>query len=194
MLALVGAPSTRMSASEYLTWERSQSQRHEYVDGEVFAMAGGSPRHNALAAAIIGDLRAQLRGGPCRPLTSDQRIVARSGQHYVYPDVSVVCGPVELAEGTRDVLANPWAVVEVLSPSTGSYDRGDKWASYRGIGSLTHYLLVSQAVSRIEWFSRQPDGAWRYEVVEAGGWISLGERARLEIDALYDGVFELPGE
>lgn len=181
-----------MSASEYLAWERTQSERHEYFHGEVFAMAGGSPRHNALCAAIIGDLRAELRGGPCRVLTSDQRIIARGGEHYVYPDVSVVCGPVELAEGTHDVLANPWAVFEVLSRSTEPYDRGDKWASDRQIPSLSHYLLVSQASPRIEWFQRQSDGAWRYEVVEPGGRIALSPEISLTIDTLYDGILDLP--
>lgn len=183
-----------MSASEYLAWERTQSERHEYVHGEVFAMAGGSPRHNALAAAVIGDLRSELRGGPCRVLSSDQRIVARDGEHYVYPDVSVVCGPVELAKDTHDVLTNPWAVFEVLSRSTEPYDRGDKWASYRQIPSLSHYLLVSQASPRIEWFRRQSDGAWRYEVVELGGRISLSGEISLTIDSIYDGIFDLPTE
>lgn len=189
----MGLPSTGMTASEYLAWERLQPERHEYYRGEVFLMAGGSPRHNAISAAIIRDLGVAARGSACRVLTSDQRIVARPGEHYVYADASLVCGPFELAEGTTDVLANPRAIFEVLSRSTEAYDRGDKWAAYRRLPSLSEYLLVSQAVPRIEHFQRQAKG-WRYEVLEAGGRITLGEGFELEIDAIYDGVLDFPGD
>jgi Uma2 family endonuclease len=189
----MGLPSTAMTASEYLAWERVQADRHEYYLGEVFLMAGGSPRHNALSAAILRDLGVAARGSACRALTSDQRIVARAGERYVYADATLVCGPLELDEGTTDVLANPRAVFEVLSRSTEAYDRGDKWAAYRRISSLSDYLLVSQSIPRIEWFQRQAKG-WRYEVVEAGGRITLSEGFELELDALYDGVLELPGD
>jgi Uma2 family endonuclease len=189
----MGLPSAAMTASEYLAWERTQPERHEYFRGEVFRMAGGSPRHNALAAAIIRDLGVTTRGTPCRVLTSDQRIVTWPGERYVYADASLVCGSVELAEGTTDVLANPRAIFEVLSRSTEAYDRGDKWAAYRQISSLTDYFLVSQSLPRIECYKRQGKG-WHYEVIEAGGRFVLGEGFELDIDALYDGVFELPGE
>ena len=182
-----------MSASEYLAWERTQPERHEYFRGEVFLMAGGSPRHNALAAAIIRDLGAATRGSSCRVLTSDQRIVARPSQHYVYADASLVCGAFELAEGTNDVLANPRALFEVLSRSTEAYDRGDKWAAYRQIPSLMDYFLVSQSLPRVECYRRQDTG-WHYEVIETGGRIALGKDIELELDALYDGIFEIPGE
>lgn len=182
-----------MTASEYLAWERMQPERHEYFRGEVFLMAGGSPRHNVLSAAIIRDLGNATRGTPCRVLTSDQRIVTRSGEHYVYADASLVCGAFELAEGTNDVLANPRAIFEVLSRSTEGYDRGDKWAAYRRIPSLTEYFLVSQSLPRIECYKREGTG-WRYDVIETGGRITLGESLELDVDALYDGVFEFPGE
>lgn len=182
-----------MTASEYLAWERIQPERHEYFRGEVFLMAGGSPRHNALAAAIIRDLGNATRGTPCRVLTSDQRIVTRPGEHYVYADASLVCGAFELAEGTKDVLANPRAIFEVLSRSTEAYDRGDKWAAYRRIPSLTEYFLASQSLPRIECYKREGSG-WHYDVIETGGRIALGESFMLEIDALYEGVLDLPGE
>jgi Uma2 family endonuclease len=126
-------------------------------------------------------------------LTSDQRIVARPNEHYVYADASLVCGPFELANGTTDVLANPRAIFEVLSRSTEAYDRGDKWAAYGRIPSLSEYLLVSQTLPRIEHFQRQAKD-WRYEVLEIGGRITLSEGFELELDALYEGVFELPGD
>src|SRR5580700_6695802 len=115
-----------MTADEYLAWEREQPERHEYLDGEVFSMAGGSPRHAALIAAATAELVVAHRGGPCRVLATDQRMVAEDGEHYVYADVSVVCGKMQLAAGTKDVLANPSVVVEVLSKSTEAYDRGRK--------------------------------------------------------------------
>ncbi len=147
----------------------------------------------ALSAAIIRDLGVAVRGSGCTMLTSDQRIVAWPGEHFVYADASVVCGPLELAEGTTDVLANPCVVFEVLSRSTEAYDRGDKWAAYRWISSLREYVLASQARPRIELFRREREG-WRYEVVDAGGRITRGGGVELELDGLYDGVFDLPGE
>lgn len=189
----MGLPPTGMTASDFLAWERSQPDRHEYHRGEVFLMAGGTPRHNALCAAIIRDLGVAARGSGCRVLTSDQRIVTWLGEHYVYADASLVCGSFELAEDTTDVLANPHAIFEVLSRSTEAYDRGDKWAAYRRLASLTNYFLVSQALPRIECFERQETG-WHYEVVEAGGRLTLHKGFVLEIDALYEGIFELPGD
>ena len=182
-----------MTASEYLAWEREQPERHEYWRGEVFAMAGGSPRHNALTAALARDVGAAMRGSKCRVLSSDQRIVVWPGERYVYADASLVCGGFELAEGTSDVLANPRTLFEVLSRSTEAYDRGDKWAAYAKIGSLREYVLVSQ--------QQPPDR----EVLARGGCVALrGDRGRwaaearrwveIDIDMLYEGVLSLPSE
>ncbi|MCA9686120.1 MAG: Uma2 family endonuclease, partial [Myxococcales bacterium] len=184
-------PSARMSSSEYLEWEREQLDRHEFHDGEVFAMSGGSLRHSALALAIGSELRIAARGSECTVHSSDQRVVLRSGHHYVYPDVSVVCGRHEIAEGSSDLLANPCIIVEVLSRSTEAYDRGDKWAAYRQLESLSEYVLVSQTQARIEVYRREGDG-WRYEVVEAGCSLTLAGRFTLAVDAIYEGVLELP--
>jgi Uma2 family endonuclease len=191
--AVQALPSTTMSASEYLAWEREQVERHEFLRGEVFAMSGGSFRHSALAAAIARDLGVAARGSDCRVHSSDRRVVVTPGEHYVYPDVTLVCGPHEVAEGTSDVLANPRMIVEVLSRSTEAYDRGDKWVAYQRIPSLCEYVLVSQAVPRIEIFRREGEG-WHYEVVEAGERLVLAGRFELEVDSLYEGIFELPGD
>jgi Uma2 family endonuclease len=182
-----------MSAAEYLAWEREQSERHHYLRGEIFAMAGGSARHNALGAAVIGDLRNALRSGPCRVLTSDQRVAVREGEHYVYPDVTVFCDRPQLASGTKDTLVNPTVVVEVLSKGTEAYDRGAKWDDYRQLSSLTDYLLVSQTAPRIEHFQRG-DGEWHYRVAVAGGRVTLANGAVLEVDSVFRGVFDLEGE
>jgi Uma2 family endonuclease len=183
-----------MAVPEYLAWEREQKERHEYLQGEVFCMAGGSPRHAALAAAVTIELGNALRGGPCRVLSTDQRIVARDGEHYVYADVSVVCGRMQLAGGTNDVLANPSIVVEVLSKSTEAYDRGKKWDGYQNIASVTDYLLVSQSLLHIEHYQREASGEWRYRVAGRGDRVTLKGGAAVEVDTVYQGVFELEGD
>jgi Uma2 family endonuclease len=188
------AMRSHMRAEEYLAWEREQPTRHAFDSGDVFAMAGGSPRHNAICAAILRDLGAAVRGGDCRALTSDQRVGLRFRSKYVYPDVTVVCGRLALEEGTRDVVTNPRALFEVLSSSTEIHDRGDKWDGYRRLSSVHDYFLVAQRAVLVEHYQRQPDGSWRYTVVGAGESVTLESGARLDIDALYEGVFDLPGD
>ncbi|AUX43380.1 hypothetical protein SOCE26_048280 [Sorangium cellulosum] len=184
----------RMSAAEYLAWEREQPAKHEYHLGDVFAMAGGSPRHNFLSNAAGAELRAGVRGTGCHVLSSDQRISARQGERYVYADVVVVCGGVQTEPGASDVLSNPTAVVEVLSRSTEAFDRGAKWEVYQRLSSLTDYLLVSQWQVRIEHYQREGDGSWRYRVLERGDTIALANGAHVSVDAIYDGAFGLEAD
>jgi Uma2 family endonuclease len=188
----ISAKGSRMTVEQYLVWERTQAEKHDFVDGEVFAMAGGSPRHNALAAAVLAELRIATRGTVCRPLTSDQRVALPRGERFVYPDASLACDPLEVRH--NDVLANPTAIVEVLSTSTEAYDRGDKWEGYRRIASLEDYLLVSQHAIRIEQFQRHEDGSWRYTVAEQGDRVTLHNGAAIDVSAIYDGAFELPAD
>jgi len=185
------APRPRMQAAEYLDWERRQTDKHEFQRGDVFAMAGGSPRHNFLSLAVGAELRSALRGTECRVFSADQRIAASPGVHYVYSDTVVVCGGVRSEPGTSDVLANPGVVVEVLSPSTESYDRGQKWAAYQRLPSLSDYLLISQSGVRVEHFRRQEGGTWSYRVLEAGATLTLSSGATLAVDDIYRGAFEL---
>lgn len=186
--------SQLLSAAEFLEWERTQTAKHEYHHGEVFAMAGGSPRHNFLSTAVGAELRAALRGKGCHVLSSDQRISARAGERYVYADSVVACGGVQMEPGTSDVLATPRIIVEVLSRSTEAYDRGDRWESYQRLPSLSDYLLVSQTARQIEHFQREADGSWRYRLVEAGGTLTLGNGATVAVDAVYEGAFELAAD
>ncbi|MFO0606483.1 MAG: Uma2 family endonuclease [Polyangiales bacterium] len=188
------APNQPLSAEDYLQWERAQPERHEYHRGEVFAMAGGSARHNYLCNAAGAELRAALRGRGCHVLSADQRISAAAGERYVYADAVVACGGVRMEPGTTDVLANPAIVVEVLSKGTASYDRGDKWDAYQRLPSLTDYLLVSQQAAAIEHYHREGDGSWRYRRLDAGATFTLHGGAPIAVDALYEGAFELPGD
>jgi Uma2 family endonuclease len=192
----MGQPPIRsnMRAEEYLAWEREQPTRHEFDHGETFAMAGGSPRHNAICAALIRELGTMFRGGDCRVLTSDQRVSLRFREKYVYPDTTVVCGRLELEEGTRDVITNPRALFEVLSANTEAHDRGDKWDGYRRLSSVHDYFLVAQRDVSVEHYQRQPDGSWRYTVAGPGDSVTLAGGARLEIDSIHEGVFDLPGD
>ena len=183
-----------LSPQDFLAWEREQATRHEYFRGEVFAMAGGSLRHNALCANVTAALHAGLRGGGCTVFSSDQRVGMMRGERYVYPDVSVVCGAIALEEGSSDSLANPSILVEVLSASTEQYDRGLKWEGYQRIPSLGDYLLVSQSEARIEHFRRGVGGVWAYRAVGPGERLELANGMELPVDLVFAGVLELPGD
>ncbi|MBI4953592.1 MAG: Uma2 family endonuclease [Myxococcales bacterium] len=184
------AAARAMTAAEYLAWERAEVGKHEYHRGAVFAMAGGSPRHNYLSNAIGAELRAALRGAGCHAFSSDQRISAEAGERYVYADAVAVCGAVRTEPGHGDVLANPTIVVEVLSQSTEAYDRGEKWQAYQRLASLTDYILVAQGAARIEHY-RRDGNAWRYRELGPGDRLELSNGAVLAVDAVYEGAFEL---
>jgi Uma2 family endonuclease len=185
------AARSKLTPAEYLAWEREQADKHEYQGGDVFAMASGSPRHNWIAGNVQSALKREL-DDRCFTFTSDQRVMFDAGKRYVYPDVSVVCGPISLQDG--DVLANPSVLVEVLSSTTESYDRGQKWEGYQRLASLTDYLLVAQHEPRVEHYQRAPDRGWFYRAYDAGERVVLASGAQLDVDALYARAFELPGD
>lgn len=188
------APVSRMSPAEYLAWERAQPDKHQLLHGEVYAMAGGSPRHDRLCVRILARLDAALRGRPCGPFSSDQKIFIPASSNFVYPDGTVVCGPVKIHDGTSDVIDNPSVIVEVLSKSTEQHDRGDKWEDYRSIQSLQDYVLVSQRLARLEHFAREADGSWRYRVAGTGSRLELTIGTILVVDEIFEGAFDLPGD
>jgi Uma2 family endonuclease len=151
------AAPQRLTAAEYLEIERAAEQKSEFFNGKMFAMAGASPEHFLIATNIAHELGNLLRGRPCRVFASDLRVKVSETGLYTYPDVVVVCGEMSLEEPERDTLLNPTLIVEVLSPSTEAYDRGDKFALFRRRASLRQYLLVAQDRPRIERFARQGD-------------------------------------
>jgi Uma2 family endonuclease len=151
---------TKLTASEYLAIERQAEFKSEFYNGEMFAMAGASPRHNFIRDNLSGEQYAQLKGSPCRAVASDQRVhVSRTGL-YTYPDLLIVCGSPELDPADDHSIINPVAIVEVLSSSTEKYDRGAKFRNYQQIPSLMEYILVAQDEAVIERFVRQTDGSW----------------------------------
>jgi Uma2 family endonuclease len=182
-----------MTATEFLAWERTQPTKHEFFDGEVFARAGCSPRHNALCVSTTTVLRTMLADRGYVTLSSDQRIGLRK-KKYMYPDASVVCGKLKTEDGAEDGVVNPEVIVEVLSSSTEQYDRGEKWEGYRRIPSLTDYVLISQAKPQIELYQRHDDGIWTYRAVGPGERVRLTNGAVFDVDVIFDRVMALPDD
>jgi Uma2 family endonuclease len=157
-------PTPRYTPEEYLRLERDATERHQYFQGEIFAMAGGTPEHSLIISNVNGELRSRLKGSPCRVYDSNLRVRIPKTSLYTYPDVTVVCGPLQFdpLDSRRETALNPTLIVEVLSPTTEVYDRVGKFESYQSIESFREYVLVSQGVPRMEAFLRRPDGAWLY--------------------------------
>lgn len=158
---------------EYLAMERTSEERHEYIDGYVQAMAGESPEHGDISVNLTGILHSQLRGKSCRVRVANSKV--RSGPRpvlsrnrkglYSYPDVFVICGEMKFQDQYKDVITNPTVIFEVLSESTETFDRGEKFLRYQNYNpSLQDYVLVSQTSPTVEHYSRQPDGSWAYRV------------------------------
>ncbi|MBI4671805.1 MAG: Uma2 family endonuclease [Chloroflexi bacterium] len=136
------APTVEFTVHEYLAFEEASETKHEYYDGKIYDMAGGSPDHNLISVNIGAALSEALRKTPCRVFSSDMRVLIEALDLYTYPDVSVVCGKLEYDRRSKTTITNPLILVEVLSPSTRTYDRGDKVAFYKRIPSLQEILLV----------------------------------------------------
>jgi Uma2 family endonuclease len=183
---------TGMTEEEYLAFERASPEKHEFADGEIFAMSGGTGDHSAIAANLIREIGNALFGLKCRVLTSDMRIRIPATGRYVYPDASVVCSGPEYVDDKRDTLVNPQVVIEVLSESSEAYDRGDKFAQYQTIPSLAQYVIASQTKPRIEVFTRQDDdGGWLLRTYGPGDQVALSSvGCVIEVDRVYTDVFE----
>jgi Uma2 family endonuclease len=153
-------PKSYLSPEAYLRLERQAATRSEYLDGEVFAMARSSEAHNLIATNLISSLGGQVKGKPCEVYSSNMRVKVSATGLYTYPDVVVVCGHPQFEDRQRDTLLNPTVIIEILSPSTESYDRGGKFDHYSSLASLTDYLLVGQQSPMIDHYARQPDGKW----------------------------------
>ena len=148
-----------LTPEQYLEIERKAEFKSEYYQGEMFAMSGARFAHIQIVTNAVGELRQQLRGRPCQPLSNDMRVCVKPVGLYTYPDV-VVCGEPQFLDGTFDNLLNPTVIIEVLSESTEAYDRGTKFRLYRSLESLAEYLLISSREISAELFTRQPDGQW----------------------------------
>lgn len=183
----------RTSYQAYLALQEGSEHKHELVDGVVLAMTGGSLAHARLIARVLNVLSNTLRGRPCEVFGSEARLRVPLFGNARYPDGSVVCGPVQTDEADPDAITNPSLLVEVLSPATEASDRGQKFAEYRSLESLRHYLLLSQDQVRAELYTRADRGRWILSVHGPGERLPLSAfEVEVEVDALYDGVLS-PG-
>jgi len=180
-----------MTMAEYLALEEESETKHEYLGGQVYDMAGGTPDHGLVALNVGAELRAQLRDRPCRVYNSDVRIRVQATDVSTYPDVSVVCGKIQLDMDDPGAIVNPVVLVEVLSKSTEGYDRGEKFAHYREIPSLREYVLVAYQKKRVEVYRRDEQGVWTFWEARGSGTIELTSiGCTLALDEVYRGAFE----
>lgn len=150
-----------MTAAEYLARERGAEERSEYYAGEIFAMAGGGRAHNRIGENVRALLWTSFRGRPCEEFGSDTRILVRDVGLTTYPDASALCGPLEYSDDQADTLVNPQLIVEVLFPSTASYDRGKKFELYRRLPSLQEYLLIEPDRAHADLYYLDDAGDWK---------------------------------
>ncbi|HYE20646.1 MAG TPA: Uma2 family endonuclease [Tepidisphaeraceae bacterium] len=190
MTALPIPSRSRYTLADYLAFEESKPTKHEFHDGEILAMSGSSPDHALITANMLAVIHGGLKGKPCRAYSSDLKIGVPPARRVLYPDASVVCGALEYhpEDPRRRIVTNPQLVAEVLSPSSASFDRVEKFALYRSIPSLREYVLVSQERPLIETFVRQADGVW----IIAGAYTGMDSVARfasIEVDVPLAEVF-----
>jgi Uma2 family endonuclease len=183
---MMPALTRRMTYAEYLAAEERSFEKHEFLDGEVHAMSGGTPEHGALAMAFGAALGSALLGRSCRVFSSDVRVRVKATGLAAYPDISVVCGKLETDDEDPNAITNPVLLVEVLSDSTEARDRGEKAAHYRLIPTLREYVFVSQGRRRIEVYRRNEANRWELFEFEAGAKADLASvGCAIAVDDVY---------
>lgn len=151
------------SVAEYLQYENGSPEKHEYYRGEIFAMAGAQINHNIISVNLLSAIKHFIKGGPCRPFNSDQRIHIPGNTLFTYPDISIVCNKPTTHANDGINLLNPSVIIEVLSPSTKNYDRGEKFQLYKDIAPFKEYILVDSTNILIEAFRISYGGHWELE-------------------------------
>jgi len=185
----LAAEKTIFTAADYLTWEDTQTERHEYLNGEVFAMAGAEDRHVTVAGNCYMALRQHLSGGPCRTYMSDMRLHVAAANSYFYPDVLVTCSALDQVSPL--VKTEPKLIIEVLSPSTAAYDRGLKFSHYRKLSSLEEYALIDLDTRITDVYRKGPDGLWVLHPFGQGDTVELASVAlQISADQLFADVLD----
>lgn len=189
---LAAKADTFYTAEEYLVFEREASEKHEFFNGEIVAMAGASEKHNIISSNIYTEISICLKDTNCRPFASDMRVEAvKSRKHnYFYPDIVVTCGERKYTDENRDTLTNPTVIIEILSKSTQLKDRNEKFESYLAVESLRDYILVEQDIMRIEHYSRLDKNSWAVRLFsDFEEEINLASiNCRLRLDEIYKEV------
>jgi Uma2 family endonuclease len=190
--AMAAGPHPYVSEAEYLAYDLAHEGRHEFYNGEIVAMAGATEAHALVTANLTRGLGNRLRGTQCRVYSADLRVHTEEDGAYVYPDVTVVCGPSVLLPTSPPTLVNPTLVCEVLSPSNAAHDRGAKSAHYRRMPSLAAYLLVDIDARRVEAYYRGEDGVWRLSEAQGAGRLEVPTmQLSLELAEAWEGLEQL---
>ncbi|MDY6936299.1 MAG: Uma2 family endonuclease [Cyanobacteriota bacterium] len=187
---IIQTETQHYSLEEYLEFEIDSEERHEYLDGKIFSMTGGTPEHNEIASILNAILRVSLKGKPYSIFIADQRLWIPQRKLYTYPDVMVAHRPLELQTGRTDTITNPLLIAEVLSKSTKSYDRDEKFAAYRTIPSFQEYLLIDQYKYHVEQYVKTSDRQWifsEYDGLEADFSLS-SVSLEIALKDLYEGI------
>jgi len=181
---MTAAPT--LTLEDYLATEEASEVKREFVNGEIFAMAGAEPEHNAVREQLSAEVAIGLRGRRCQSFSADQRLLVTETDYYCYPDLVIACGFPEFVEPKPRSLVNPTVVMEVLSSSTESWDRGGKFGHYQRCPTLKIYALLNPAARRIEWYTRGEGGRWQYQTIEREGtWDLEAIGLTLDVAAIF---------
>ncbi|HTM91738.1 MAG TPA: Uma2 family endonuclease [Flavisolibacter sp.] len=186
----VSYSNKKLTIEEYLEMEQASQEKHEYYQGEIFAMSGSKVTHNKIAINTSTLLANRLKGKPCQPFNSDQRVHIEKNSLFTYPDISVVCGEIETLNNDDWNLLNPTVIFEILSPSTRDYDHGLKFQLYRDIPSLKEYILINSESIHIEVFFLNDHGNWElkeYKSIE-DSFVLKSIQVQLGLKEVYEGT------
>jgi Uma2 family endonuclease len=191
----MGLPEKKyITVEEYLEAESKSLEKHEYYNGEIFAMAGATVEHNRIVSNSLVELGIKLKDKNCVPYASDLRIKAEQSKLYTYPDISIICGEIQKSDDLFDTVTNPTVLIEVLSESTKDYDRGTKFLMYRNIPNLQEYILIdSMGAIKVEKYSKNNDGTWQLSDYENISDIIELKSVGIEIvlEDIYRGVYKV---
>jgi Uma2 family endonuclease len=184
-------PTPCLTPAEYLDWEEKQEFRHEYIDGEIYDMTGGTINHSKIAVNLSAMLRNHLRGRSCQVLNSDAKVQSLESQSYFYPDVSVTCD--ERDKNADKFISHPCLIIEVLSPGTEAYDRGKKLRRYRRLASLQEYVLVNTDEMCLDVYERNENGRWELITYANGELVELKSiNLIVPIEQIYEDIVFTP--
>ncbi len=164
----MGQALAKLSAIEFLEWEKAHADRHEFILGEVFAMAGGTLEHNAAALRFASTMMAHLQGTPCRVFMSDVRLRVEAADAYFYPDVLITCSPRNTQDSKATTIFNATLIAELLSPATAAFDRGPKFSHYRKLSELKEYVLIDPDTHTVEVFRKNAADVWEFHPANPG--------------------------